>query len=257
MKLKTRGKSLDHIPFRAMKIDHTYQREVSAPKVRALKKDFNEEGLGTLHVAARDDAYYLIDGQHRWHAAMELGHGDMKVACVVYRGISIEQEAELFLLLNDSKNMSALDRFKAGLVAGDEECLSIRDTLDHYGLRIASGGADGAVGCVQRIKSLHKADPKKLDELCLVLTEAWGTRAAAFDGVVVAGVGKVLTRYNGELDHASLISRLSKFRGGPTSLVGDARGLAEYSRATVAHACAEVVVNTYNRGRRSKQLPPL
>lgn len=192
-----------------------------------------------------------------WKAAMELGHGDMKAQCVVYRGLSLQEEAALFLLLNDSKNTSALDRFKAGLTAGDTVCIGIRDTLAHYGLKISSGGTDGSIGCVAKIEALYKKDPAALDSLCLILTEAWGTRSSAFEQIVVVGVGKVVGRYNGELDEASLIKKLSGYRGGPTVLAGDARGYADVRPISVGRACAEIIVDTYNKGRRSKALPAL
>lgn len=255
--MKRKNQYLDHLPVSALKLDRGYQRDVSEAKVRKLIADWQERAIGILHVAAREDGYYVIDGQHRVRAAQDQGLGDLKVPCYVHRDLTREEEAAMFLYLNDSKLVSALDRFNAGIVAGDEDCIGVRDTLKHYGLEVGAGGGDGCVRCVSKLLTLYRKDPALLDRLCLVATQAWGTRQSAFEQVVVTGLGQVLGRYNGELDEAAFVKKLSGYRGGPTALAGDARGYADVRPISVGRAAAEIMVDAYNRGRRSRQLPAL
>lgn len=255
--MKRKSKVTEMVPFRAMTVDRSYQRELSSGKVKKIEDAFDEKGLGALHLSLREEKYPIIDGQHRWAAAMNKGLGDMKVHCIVYRGLTRAEEAELFLILNDSKTMSAIDRYKAAVVAEDETALAIEKVLAHYGLRIAGSGAEGTVRCISKVEQVYKAGPAALERLFLILTEAWGTRPSAFEQVVVDGVGKVVTRYNGELDEASLVKKLATYRGGPAALAGDARGYADFRPIGVGRACAELIVDTYNKGKRSGALPPL
>lgn len=255
--MKRKNQYLDHLPISVLKLDRGYQRDVSEAKVRKLIGDWQERAVGVLHVSARDDGYYVIDGQHRVRAAQDQGLSDFKVPCHVHRDLSREEEAAMFLYLNDSKNVSAYDRFKAGLIAGDEDCIGVQQTLKHYGLEVGPGSSDGTIRCVTKLLTLYRKDPQLLDRLCLIATEAWGTRQSAFEQVVVTGLGTVLGRYNGELDEAAFVKKLSGYRGGPTALAGDARGYADVRPISVGRAAAEIMVDAYNRGRRSRQLPAL
>lgn len=250
--------SVDHLPFRALIVDHRYQRSVIPARVRHLTATWVLERVGAITVSIRADGKaYVVDGQHRVLAAMELGLGDTKVLCHVYRGLTIEQEAALFLSANDARPVTPIDRFKAGLVAGDPVCKGVQKTLKKYGLHVSSSPADGAVRCVSKAIALYERDPELLDAVCAVLTESWGSRAAALEQVVFAATGMVVDRYNGEIDRSTLVKKLSGYRGGPSALAGDARGLADYKPISVTRAAAEIMVDTYNKGKRVGQVPPL
>jgi hypothetical protein len=247
----------EHLPFRLLAFDERYQRQVIPARVKALIRRWKIEDVGAITVSVRGRIPYVIDGQHRVRAAMEQGLGDTKILCHVYVGLTVEEEARKFLALNDIRAVSSLDRYRAGLVANDPVCVGVRDTLAAHGLRIGSGDSDGVVRCVGRAVALYERDPRLLDSVAAVLTESWGSRATAFDQVVFAGVGTVVGAYNGELDRRALVRKLSGYRGGPSALAGDARGLADIRPISVTRACAEIVVDSYNKGRRQGALPPL
>ena len=86
-------------------------------------------------------------------------------------------------------------------------------------------------------------------------------KLAAVPGPVfdlVAGIGEVFCRYEGEIDRAALIRKLSKFPGGATGLLGKAKGLHEYrKKLTIGRCVAILVIDVYNRGRQRDPLPPL
>ncbi len=257
--MKRKNRYVDHLPIRSLSFDPSYQREISPAKIKKLVREWNDEAVGVIHVSIREnDGAYVVDGNHRVHAAIEKGLSEMKAACLVYRDLTQEAEAQLFLSLNDQKTISIYDRYKAGLIAKDPVCIGIRRTLDHYGLAISNGSTEGSVRCIGEVMDIYKKDPRSLDAVCLILTEAWGTRITAFENVVVGGVGKVVGRYNGELDQSVLVKKLAGYRGGPSALAGDARGLSDYRPGTgVKRAAAEIIIETYNRGRRKGQLAAL
>lgn len=247
----------DHKPFGALKVNERVQRATIPARVKKLVREWNLLHVGAITVSIRDGAAWIIDGQHRWRAAMDLGLGDTHVLCHVYRGLTEKLEAELFLALNDSRAVAPIDKYQVGLVAEDPVCVGVRDTLARYNLRVGSGGSDGSVRCVSKLIDIYSRDSALLDDVCNVLVESWGTRAAALEQVVVAGLGLVLGRYNGELDRSALTKKLAGYRGGPAALAGDARGLSDYKPISVTRAAAEIMVETYNKGRRNGQLSPL
>lgn len=247
----------DWIPFASLAFDGRYQRGIIPAKIKQLIRDWELNDVGIITVSIRGGKAYVIDGQHRVRAAMELGLGNTKVLCDVYRGLTIEEEARKFLSLNNANKITAVDRYKAGLVAQDRACIGVRDTLAKHGLGISSARSDGYVRCVTEVFRLYDNAPELLDEVCAALVEAWGTRASALERIPLAAMGVVLGRYNGELDRGALTKKLAKYRGGPAALAGDARGLADYKPISITRAAAEIIVDTYNKGRRAGQLSPL
>ncbi len=252
--------STDHLPFSALAFDPAYQRELLPARVRALREkwDLNEVGAITVSIRTSEPrTAYVIDGQHRVRAAMELGLGATKVLCHVYRGLTLDEEARKFLAANDSRPVTPFDKYKAGLVANDPVALGVRDTAAEHGWTVAGSTSDGRVSCVAELTNIYTRDADSLDGVLSVLTEAWGTRAVAVDRSLVSGMATVLGRYNGEVDRGALARKIGKYRGGPGALLGDARGLADIKKIGVGRACAEQFVTVYNRGRRSGQLLPL
>lgn len=265
--MKPKHQDTDWLPFRVLRFDARYQKQLIPAKVKQLRQEWNIDSVGVITVSIRHDraawaidgqTAWVIDGQHRVHAALGEGLGDTKALCHVYRNLTIEEEARKFLDLNNAKSVTGFDRYRAGLVAKDPICLGVQATLERYGLGIAGQArADGYVACVAQVLALYERDPQLLDQVCGVLSEAWGTRAAAWERVPVAAMGLLLGRFNGEVDHAVLSKKLSKYRGGPGALQGDAKGLAGYRPITLTRAAAEIIRDTYNKSRREGALLPL
>lgn len=248
--------SVDHLLFRNLAFDTRTQRALIPARVKALVAKWLLEDVGAITVSVRDSKFYVIDGQHRVRAALERGLGDTKVLCHVYRGLTIEEEARKFLALNDARTVAPLDRYRVGLTARDPICLCVQETLAAHGLVVSGSTSEGRVSCISALLVLAK-DPDLLDAVCASIVEAWGTRPAALERLMFKAMGTVLGRYNGEIDRGILSTKLAKYRGGPAALAGDARGLSDYKPITVTRAAAEIIVDTYNRGRRSGTLPPL
>lgn len=256
--MKNQRHTTDWLPFGALTLDERYQRSFIPAKVKKLAATWRDDLVGVITVSIRADGKaYVIDGQHRTRAAMERGFRDTKAFCRVWRGLSLEEEAYRFLGLNDANKITATDRYKAGLVARDATCLGVQATLAKHNLAISDAKTDGYIRCVTEVFKIYERAPDLLDEVLSVLTEAWGTRLAALERIPVASMGTLLGRYNGEVDRPALVKKLSKYRGGPAALVGDARGLADYKPISITRAAAEIMRDTYNRGRRTGQLSQL
>lgn len=240
--------------------DRRYQRDLILARVKRIADDLDLDALGVFTVSERSDgALVIVDGQHRHAAVMSHDMGEWEVEARVYSGISIEQEAALYRQLNDTRRITAWDDFKAGLEARDPECLEIRRIANEAGFKITNQSSDGQVCCIHALRTIYRRKGGA-DALLKSLQDsraAWGTIAAAAEGDILLGLSILHSTYNGELDRPALIKKLSKFNGGPSGLLGSARGLRELKTAPVSRLVAMVAVELYNRGRRSGQLADL
>lgn len=240
-----------------LNIDHSYQRDVIPARVKAIADKLDLDALGLFIVSRRSDGkLFIIDGQHR-DAALRY-HGwqdDWKVECRVYEGLTVEQEAELYRQLNNTRPLLAWDFYKAGLVSGDAECLEIDGLVKSCGLKVSRVSGDGKVCCVTTLRKVHKQHgPDVLRRALTIATEAWGHTSAAVEKDIVHGLSIVSATYNGEVDTPWLIKKLSKSPGGPTGMIGRARGLKDIYTAPLYRIVAQQIIALYNKGRKSSLL---
>lgn len=241
----------------ALTIDERVQRSVNHIRVRKIAGDLNLDGLGTITVSRRPNgSMVIIDGQHRVLALLESGLGDTVLSCEVFDGLDTRGEAVLFLVRNASQKPNPVDSYRLGLLAGDEECLAVQKIVDSAGLRVALQCGPGVIACVTTMRTLYrKAGANALAPALRVPLAAWGTEATSVEAPIVAGIGAVFARYDGEIDRAALIRKLSKFPGGATGLLGKAKGLHEMRKSVSIGRCVAIlVVDLYNRGRRGDPL---
>lgn len=259
--MKKNGRpSVAWLPISALSIDPETQRDVIRARVKHLANPFNPALVGIFTVSVRDGVdggNFVVDGQHRTLAARDAGYNDLRVPCDLKYGLSRADEAILFLGQNDSRPVSAIDKFRVGLLGGDPDCVGVQAVLNEFGLRVVLGHVDGGIACVDRLLAIYRRDPDLLRETLGIAINAWGTRSATTEQLVVSGLSTVLGRYNGELERPRLVNKLSKYRGGPAGLIGDARALSDIRPINKTRALAEIVVDTYNKGARSGSLPPL
>lgn len=252
-----RNLRVEHIPIKDLHVDETTQRNMVKARVRYLAKNWDPDKIGTLTVSRREDGRsYIVDGQHRWLAAIEVGLHEYKVRCEVYQNASIADEASQFLALNDVRAVSAIDKFRVGITAGDADVLGVVDIINDLGLRVAYNSSDGHVRCVDRLLAIYRRDPALLRDVLETTLAAWGQQSASLEAVLLSGLSQVLATYNGNLDRRILVAKLKKYAGGPGALVGNAKGLSKIRPITAQRAVAEIVRDTYNKGRR-EELPAL
>lgn len=237
------------------------QRELVPARLRKLKAALDLDAVGVLHVVQypiKDKtAIWIVDGQHRWRAIIDHGLGEWEVEVKLHADVTDDaRAAALFLKLNDRSPVSPFDKFTNRLMAKEDEAIAINDIAIKHRMKIARGAGPGnLVGIAALEKTYRLDDGEALDKTLGIITEAWGFRS--FDAKIVEGIGLVCARYNGELEHPALVKKLSKYPGSATGLIGDARGLMEYRKVSLARCIGERVIETYNSGRRVGKLDAL
>lgn len=233
------------------------QREAVEAWIHKLKDSFDPRAVGVLYVSQRPDGrLVVIDGQHRLLALHTLGNA-APLPCFVYTGLTTEDECELFLQLNNRRNVTAVDKFRIGVGAGIEECVGVNDLLIERGLKIAGDRSrNGAppVSCAAVMRSYWKRAPRERTGpqalACALDTAvgAFGTSGDALHGVVVAGLSELYLE-NAWVETAALIDRLAK-AGGPALLLGRAKALYALHKGSSLGVCMwKVCGDVYNQRR--------
>lgn len=243
-------------------IDPKVQRDLIPNWVKYLTENMREGSIGTLVVSKRKmpsgkAKLVVLDGQHRLQALRDLGMDDFEVMCEVHLGLDLVAEAEKFRDLNKQRRVGPYDDYVKGVTAQDPECMAIHKVLTERGLKVGQQSSPGSVRAITAVRQVHRSGEGNLAGTLDILTAAYGTTVDAMDGSLIQGVGVLVNRYNGELDRAALVRKLSKRPGGPLKLLGDARGAKDLFGTTVPRCVAMVARETYNRGRNVGQLPPL
>lgn len=247
-------------------VDNSYQRRLQPGHVKKIVREFDPVYLGLPDVSEREDGtFWVMDGQNRLAACrLFLGEGWEKqhVECLVYSGMSLEDEAEFFEKRNMTKQLTPWAKFKARLTAGEHIATEIVRIATEAGFTVAENHGLRCVAALEwvytGVRSHNAADgPKNLARTLGVLAKAWGTQEPFPNGDIVYGVGMFLERYNGEIDMARLIHKLASFSGGFYGVLGKARTLRSIEGGMVSGCVFEVIRKEYNVGLRNKGLKPM
>lgn len=125
-----------------LSVDPSYQRSIenaaSRRLIASIAASFDWRLFSSLIVSARPDgSRVIIDGQHRWAAAMR--RGDLThLPCCSFSYPTPEDEARMFITANRArKSMNRLDDFYAALAAADEDALDIHRLVTEAGLTVS------------------------------------------------------------------------------------------------------------------------
>lgn len=241
-------KTLDAVMYRVGKDGHIVKESVSIPvsflvenntinpralstaQLNKLRRDWNPDMLGAIHVRESNDS--VPD----------------RIGASLFRG------------LNSHIAVTFFDDFIAGITAHDPDVIAIVRILEGFGLTVNKSKGEGHVRSPKTIWNIYgggkeKKNPDLVRGVLAVVTTAYGATNDALDHLILEGVSKVLRRYGDTIDRNLLARKLSKAPGGPTRLIGKARGLRDLLHGTMANCMAEVIVETYNAGLRTQKLP--
>lgn len=256
--------TIHRVPLENIVIDQRVQRTEGVDQRRANKmaENFDPDALGILILSERPDGTLVcLDGMHRRAAAMQAGWGQ-PVDARVFKGLSIAEEAALFLLYNDKKDPSAISRFKARVLAGDDVAVDIHDIAGRLGWTIAQSAESGNLAAVDALERVYRsgagtlsdgAYPAITERTLTTITEAWGHDPIAVQQATLQGVAQLYSRYGNAVDTPKLVRELQDTQ--PRVLVGRAKTLKDVQGGTVPAALAKILVSLHNNRRRANLLP--
>lgn len=243
-----------------LRVDPEYQRTeaVSAKRVLSIANTWSWEACGTLTVSLRDDGhYYIIDGQHRWLAAMKRSIV-AALPCIVFSNTGVSKEAESFVWSNTNRgHVREIDKFKAELKAGDKTAVAVMQAIENSGYRITTAASSShAVACLKLLKASYNTSPSRFIRIWELLVEVHNGEPISTN--VFAGcfyLEGVLEKQGKSITTRTY--RESLTRAGADGLKRAIDKTRAFEGRGGAKVCAQGVANLLNKGRANNRIPYL
>ena len=236
-----------------------YQRPVEQKNVDKLIRNWNSRELYPVIVSFRDGKFNVVDGQNRIAAMRQMaGGGDVIVPCMIYTGMTYEQEAELYAKLDKGKRpLTPRQHTKALVESGaDAEIIEIKRLLEGAGFVWALDKPTGepfeitATRAV--ISAYHLLGGAGFSRMLGLIAQAWRGAPGSLKASMFSGMALFLKTYETELDDAAFIKRLSAVDADEIIR----RGKVDFSTNKAALRFARVIWDKYNgQQRRGRKLP--
>lgn len=237
-------------------VDKSYQRDIADKKVNAIMRNYNPKAIGVITLSIRQNgSLYIIDGSHRVEALKKMNLGEFDVNSIVYFDLSVKDEAELFVLLNDNRTKpKRSDLHKAATTSGDKFSVDIDAMLSRNGLVVGNTPADGVV---RAIGTLHKVGAKigieKLEIAVQILKDAYGIHSSSFQSELLTAVSMILVRCK-NVDNMRL-SDVLKQLGNPSFIISKVANSSIGKTPLIKNqTLALMIVDTYNSRLRTNRV---
>lgn len=256
-KITRLSSSIQKIALGKIRVSPNAQRQLNLGWAATLASEFDPEMIGYPTLNLRSGHYYTVDGQHRIEAVKSwIGDGweTQNIDCRVYVGLTEREEAEMFLELNNFKNVTQFDKFKVGVTSKRADELGVKAVVEACGLKIAREKNDNNVSCVATLlKVYRRSDATTLGRTLKIAHGSFGYQGMT--NQIINGLAMVCERYNGELSDKEAIDRLASMRGGVGSLISRANVLRNQTAQAVPVCVAAAAVEQINKGRGGNKLP--
>lgn len=252
------------VPADAIVIDRRVQRDegIDHRRVDRMAANFNPNALGVLILSQREDGTLVcLDGMHRHATCLKVGHAAWLDA-IVHTGLSLADEAALFLAYNSKKDPSAISRFKARVVMGEPAAVEINRIVLSHGFRVGFDNYDGVLAAVEAVERIYTtggghlpkgAYPEILSRTLDIVVKAWGHDRDAVIGQIIHGLAQVLARFGDQVLDTRMAAKLQDEV--PRPFLARARSLHSARGGTVPSSVAWLLVQTYNKDIRKNLLP--
>ena len=242
---------LAFVPIDRINVDRNYQRDLKTSRVQQILKDFNWSQFQPVMLARKPDGTFNVyDGQHRV-AAARLHPQVEEVPAAIIDLADLAGEAGAFVGVNTNRTaVTSIEKYWAGIEAGDENMIRIRSVLDRAGCEIVQAAgcfkpnATNAVSMVGR--AIKNYGDSAVILACTAIRRAWPADNQALKGITVTALARVF-KLNPKINH----SRVDEILGAidRTKLAADAEAMRGISGGDAATAVANTIAALYNRGR--------
>ena len=127
------------------------------------------------------------------------------------QGLTVEQEADLFLELNDSTNVNAWWKFQNAVSANRVAEAEVNRVVLTNQLVVSREDVDNGIGCVSTLMKIYRrSDSIILGRTLRIARDAYGK--PAMEASVIDGLGMLCQRYNGQLPEELAVAKLARSR---------------------------------------------
>lgn len=253
------------IALECVEVHPDLQRPISEAHVKRIMEKWNSSAFGVPIVAPQEGRpgwFWCVSGQHRMEAARRLGI--THVVCTVMPSSSEEAMARVYMDEQTQREQHPLVKHRIALAAEDTTACGVQDMCDELGYTIPTTSRGGQTsGLLRSVKLLYSLyDRGLLRDTLTIVDAAFDKRVEACHGRILNAIGAFLgyarmCEKNGTAtyDQAAFIAALSKAGIVAVTNAYNARrmhGIEVGNNSTIG--CA-VMVELYNRGRRTRRMP--
>lgn len=234
----------------------SYQRPLNQERVRAMAAHFDKRLFGRLVVNQRaNDHFFIVDGQHRFTAAKLKGM--VLIPCIVFYGLSQEEEADLFARWNSGqRRTSPFQNHHARGAAMHPGAQQIDSILAEFGCVLvekatsSKWGHIAAVHTVYDIYGSRAGGPAMLRTVLRVVTNGWMDQKEGLQEDTLRGVYGFIRRYGKEPQYSEthLVKTLS--RNQAKHVLAEAKHRANANREKVHTGVVAELLACYDKGRK-------
>lgn len=237
-----------------LRVNPSAQREERPGWTAKIVAEWDDAKAQMPHVSRREDGtLYIVEGQHTQAARREVYGPGQKVRAQVYTGLTEEQEAELFLALNDKKPIDAMSKFKTGVTAGLDVPCDIDRIVRANGCVVGVNAGANSISAVSALTSIYnRHGAQVLGETLRIIADAFNE--GGYERPVILGISQVLARFP-DADRARMVLRLAGLRNGWNGVTQKISFIRSATGCNATDAAAAAVVEIYNSGRGGKKLP--
>lgn len=225
-----------------------YQRPVEQKNVDKLIRNWNSRELYPVIVSFRDGKFNVVDGQNRIAAMRQMaGGGDVLVPCMIYTGMTYEQEAELYAKLDKGKRpLTSRQHTKALVESGsDARIMEIKCLVEDAGFVWALGEPTGKPFEIAPIRALINAyqllGGEAFARMLSLLADTWQGTPNSLKASMLSGMALFVKTYESELNDRTFIRRMSLVT--PEEIIHLGR-----AEADAGLRFARIILDKYNGG---------
>lgn len=245
-------------------LDLKVQRALNEARADAMADNFQPHALGLLTASKRTDGHiYVLDGSHRVSAARKASY-DGLLAVRLFENLTLQEEAQMFLTLNNSRAVQAIDRFKVRITQGEPVASGINKVLKTYGLHVdwannESLGVISAIGALEKVYAgagvREKGQyPELVDKTIRTLHRAYGDKAdrAVYSKIILEGMGIFIATFGNQIDYDRLVYILQGTSARQIAVQTRAMRDAKIRGGQLGNNAAAVLHRLYNNRHRPK-----
>ena len=249
---------LEWLPIQDLLIED-YQRELKVKRLRELTRTFDINKVGTLKVSLRNGGYYIMDGQHRKAAAEE--NEVETLPCLVYIGLTYEDEAILRRAFNNTIKDSATDVFRLRLAADDPQAVAIKRIVESSGFELdltsrASQAHANRIGCVAALDYIwarggdNDVQREHMLRRCISIAQrSWPGQPKGWSSGALRGIKVFLTRFPQVSDN-HLVQTMRRHSVDDMYRMARIRSKEHMGLGSIATHFAFAMFRRYNHNRR-------
>ncbi|MFI5571653.1 DUF6551 family protein [Streptomyces sp. NPDC051740] len=257
---------------RTIKFDPRAQRNLNKARAQAIAEKLVPTALGTPILSQREDGLYAVDGMHRVYACQlilagkvlvseEVREAVQTITCEVHSGLSMANEASLFIIKNkESSKVGPNDEFRIGVLAGHPLFQDTNTVLEKHQLKVGSSSVNGVRGIKGILSIVMEHGPEILDLSLTIAEDAWGRTPDTWHSVTIGGIATVMSKHSDVVNPQELAQKLKR-QGDPTSFRAKIQTTATNNntrhdgtkgRLKAAHLA---VASAWNAHRRVNRIP--